>query len=525
MNPKTGEELSLHKKTLKLDWDNAKAMINGFRVNGDETIYKQAIYIISDKRKILWNEHGKDVDNICLITFNQGVDELLIKHLNANTQILNEPYKIPEESIRNRNERKYKYIAVCDTIYKTKNNAEYDAICVTICDNTLFNIWNPSGPQTRIAYGIGLFRIYKINEEFNNQEIETKGIAPSEIKEGLNKKVTICEPVLTDPEFKKIKELLEISISESINGIPIHDTLRGYVGTSDKDKSIETNKIHKDSQINELTKPDITKFEKELTTLCNLLKFKKQIILQGAPGTGKTYTAEEIAKKLTENNRGEYKIIQFHPAYTYEDFVRGIVAKTTKSGISYEVEDKILLEFVEKAKDESKNFVLILDEINRANLPAVLGELIFALEYRNKIVDCLYKKGISNSIKLPDNLYLIGTMNTSDRSVGNIDYAIRRRFAFYLLKADKEIIRGMYKNTYKLAVELFEEVEELFSNISPDFNKEDVMIGHSYFLSDDLHKLKLKLEYEIKPILREYIKDGVLLDNNDLLKKINALKL
>ena len=217
---------------------------------------------------------------------------------------------------------------------------------------------------------------------------------------------------------------------------------------------------------------------------------------------------------LTQNKEvithGEHRIIQFHPAYTYEDFVRGIVAKTDAAGnISYEVENKTLAEFAEKAEgNPNGNYVLIIDEINRANLPAVLGELIYALEYRDdESMESMYEYEGKRSIKLPSNLYIIGTMNTADRSVGHIDYAIRRRFAFVDILPDETVI------TNDKAKKLFGEVANLFSSkyLSSDFHKNDVQIGHSYFIVDDEDELRTKLSYEIKPILNEYIKDGILL--------------
>lgn len=230
-------------------------------------------------------------------------------------------------------------------------------------------------------------------------------------------------------------------------------------------------------------------------------------------------------EELFENNEvmthGEFEIIQFHPAYTYEDFVRGIVVKTNDAGnISYEVENKNLAKFAKKAiENPNGKYVLIIDEINRTNLPSVLGELIYALEYRGESVESIYEYKNTREIKLPKNLYVIGTMNTADRSVGHIDYAIRRRFAFYDVLPSKKVI------IFEKAIKLFESIEGLFkgdnAQISSDFEADDVQLGHSYFLpskkdisEEDFYKeLSIKLKYEIKPILYEYIKDGVLLDS------------
>jgi len=292
-----------------------------------------------------------------------------------------------------------------------------------------------------------------------------------------------------------------------------------------------------DALLNNIKKVSHTMKKEEIK---KLLEYKKQVILQGAPGTGKTYIAKEIADEMTKEG-GEWKIIQFHPSYTYEDFVRGIVTEVDKEGkISYKVTNKILADFAQNAKDNpQKKFVLIIDEINRANLPSVLGELIYALEYRGEEVESMYNHPeYGQKISLPENLYIIGTMNTTDRSIGHIDYAIRRRFAFYTLSADKSVIEEEYKNNENLkdkALELFDKIKNLTAeNISPDYSIDDIMIGHSYFLAEDEkeleEELKMKLEYEIKPILREYYKDGILIDrNNDnkesLIDKINKLSL
>lgn len=183
-----------------------------------------------------------------------------------------------------------------------------------------------------------------------------------------------------------------------------------------------------------------------------------------------------------------------------------------------------------------KKFVLIIDEINRANLSSVLGELIYALEYRNEKVRSIYKdeKG-SNELVLPDNLYIIGTMNTADRSVGHIDYAIRRRFAFVDLLP--EILTNNKEINFDLM--LFNAVTELFTTdnyktrsefLSSEFDPKDVALGHSYFIqkldkngTKTPDNMNVRLDFEIKPILFEYVKDGVLKES--AVPKINSLKI
>ena len=394
--------------------------------------------------------------------------------------------------------------------------------------------------------------------------------------------------------------------------------------------------------------------EKELQKYTDLLRYKSQIILQGPPGTGKTREAKRIAKALLglgENDRLEgneqFKLIQFHPSYSYEDFVRGIVAEPNEEGdgIVYTAENKILGSFAKEALDnwnkaqqssqtleeeeifeafiqhikeelaqneeykyplteavyifdaddkrfkykgdnwevhsrglnmnyaeikriiESgvkdrqgvtklttiggqarqhasyflrivekyydfkksykpivadkvalKNYILVIDEINRANLSAVLGELIYALEYRGEAVESMYAIEGDNKLVLPKNLYIIGTMNTADRSVGHIDYAIRRRFAFVnVLPKDLSRELGEHFNS-----ELFNQVSEVFDkNLSREFKKEDVQLGHSYFITSHT-PIEIRWEYEIKPILLEYVKDGILV-GEEIESTINSL--
>ena len=241
----------------------------------------------------------------------------------------------------------------------------------------------------------------------------------------------------------------------------------------------------------------------------------------------------------TINKKEDFiKILQFHPSYTFEDFVRGIVAKPNEDaeGILYEAENKILAKLSEDAQNDiENNYVLIIDEINRANLSSVLGELIYALEYRGEEVESMYEVDGSQKLILPSNLYIIGTMNTADRSVGHIDYAIRRRFAFVEVLPEKlndeKII--FHEDWFKKVSELFiTNYDEYFADeerkvilkpsktLSSEFRPEDVWIGHSYFIQKKLEDNKLepeefrmKIDYEIKPILMEYVKDGVLVGN------------
>ncbi len=295
-----------------------------------------------------------------------------------------------------------------------------------------------------------------------------------------------------------------------------------------------------------------------------------QMIMQGPPGTSKTYSAREYLKYIgkgaseselisdetldslqiksyckekplsdwVEDNPGEapvmaWDIVQFHPSYGYEDFVRGIEVSTIrsqngeKSVVSYETVNKILGEMAEAAsRPEFKDtkFFLIIDEINRANLATVFGELIYGLEYRGKSVATPYTVENSNKVVLSENLYILGTMNTADKSIGGIDYAIRRRFLFFSLLPERKTILEYKIGTFgnadteikqqeinEKAATLFDRVAELFNadNLNSEYYKDDVQIGHTYFLVSSEEQLYLRFRYQMLPILREYYKDGM----------------
>ena len=294
--------------------------------------------------------------------------------------------------------------------------------------------------------------------------------------------------------------------------------------------------------------------------------WNKQVILYGPPGTSKTYSATIIAarflagsdrwdeeKQLEENSyklakrllndnniKARYKIVQFHPSYSYEDFVRGITVKPAKrnNGITYVTESKIFEKFCKQAQGNKKQkYVLIIDEINRAPLASVLGELIYGLEYRESSIATPYAINGKQEFSIPDNLYIIGTMNTADRSIGSIDYAVRRRFAFVQVKSNGEEIEGSWidKNVgikaKKLYDKLMNEEDGIFSKEyleDQDMDVNDIKIGHTYFLGrkneaveDEKGYLEYRIEYQIKPIYEEYIKDGII--KRDGLKKFDEI--
>lgn len=284
------------------------------------------------------------------------------------------------------------------------------------------------------------------------------------------------------------------------------------------------------------TKLEETAMEKPEYKVLDVLlnNYSRNIIFEGPPGTGKTYTAHKVIKgllgenwknlqfhKLDDYSEGAWEIVQFHPNYSFEDFVRGLVAEPTDHGVTFLARDKIFAQMCQKAEENpKKKFALIIDEINRGDLSKILGELIYALEYRGESVSLLYgirkNDGEENTgLTVPDNLFIIGTMNTADRSIALVDYAIRRRFSFVKMNPEREVVINYPwfadDNVRNRALLMYDKTQQLFED-----DNEEYRLGHTYFICGNLtntgglEELDFKLQYQVKPILLEYVKEGIL---------------
>ena len=291
---------------------------------------------------------------------------------------------------------------------------------------------------------------------------------------------------------------------------------------------------------NEQSTKEYTKFdflkevlitEEKYDNIVNTLERKKNIILQGVPGVGKTFCAKKIMYSLMNyKDESRIKTVQFHQSYSYEDFIQGY--RPNDDG-NFEIKNGLFYDLVQEARkeyeralannEEPKKYCMIIDEINRGNLSKVFGELLMLIESDKR--DSKWSINLTYSdddFYIPSNLYIIGTMNTADRSLATIDYALRRRFAFISLEpafendeaCDK--LKNYLVNQEKIEVAFVERIITAYRKLNNYIAKvlsKDFMIGHSYFINqfnndeDNEEVYKSIVDYEILPLLEEYFYD------------------
>lgn len=291
----------------------------------------------------------------------------------------------------------------------------------------------------------------------------------------------------------------------------------------DEEEETEENTIYSDEDFLN----DVYMDMHQLQTLKSLLNRKKNLILQGAPGVGKTFAAIRLAYAIMgEKDEDRVKIIQFHQNYSYEDFVMGYKPNAEKG---FSLVNGIFYDICQQAKlHHDVPYFLIIDEINRGNLSKIFGELLQLIEadYRDSPIQLAYNK---QRFSVPSNLYLIGMMNTADRSLAMIDYALRRRFSFYEMKPAfensgfKEYVEEKQDPRLNNLVKALMELNKVIAD--DDSLGNGFCIGHSYLCNlEGKYDLESIVEYDIVPMLREYWFDNDERFNNEARKLRNAIK-
>lgn len=271
--------------------------------------------------------------------------------------------------------------------------------------------------------------------------------------------------------------------------------------------------------------------EEKFLKIVSILGRKKNIILEGAPGVGKTFLARKIAYQLIGEVKDEnIEMVQFHQSYSYEDFVQGI--RPSDNG-NFEVRNGIFYNFCQKARRSGESFVFIIDEINRGNLSKIFGELMMLIESDKRsekyAIKLTYSDEEDDRFYVPSNVYIIGCMNTADRSLAIVDYALRRRFAFCLIQPEfnetfQEFLAAKVgKENVEKMVKRIKQVNGMIqANSSLGKGLE---IGHSYFcqteeIQDFATWWSDLCEYELFPYIQE-----ICFDNDDLcLELCNMLR-
>lgn len=282
--------------------------------------------------------------------------------------------------------------------------------------------------------------------------------------------------------------------------------------TNFDDLDMELNIKNSNNKLQQYTKFDFERevFGTNVIELIEILEYKKNIILQGAPGVGKTYTARRLAYAMMGfKDDSRLLQVQFHQSYTYEDFIKGL--RPTEDG-GFKFEEGPFYKICKQAENdaEHKPYYVIIDEINRGNMSKILGEMFSLIEkdHRNETIQLKYG---GEQFSVPDNLYIIGTMNTADRGLIMLDYALRRRFAFITVEPayKSQGFRQLLAQSDNLK---FNKIARKIIDLNKEICEDDMLgpgfqIGHSYFClgrkitDQDLEHI---ITYEIMPLLAEY---------------------
>lgn len=306
--------------------------------------------------------------------------------------------------------------------------------------------------------------------------------------------------------------------------------------------------LNKNSSKKALEEDIIQTSQESMNVFSKMLLESKNIIFRGAPGTGKSYLAKEIAadiisngytdqyENLTTEQKKQVEFVQFHPNYDYSDFVEGLRPKLNPDGsMGFELQDGVFKKFVNKARvnfenslkssEELKKYIFIIDEINRGEISKILGELFFAIDpgYRGKVGEVTTQYAnmhadLEEKFYIPENVYIIGTMNDIDRSIDTFDFAMRRRFRFIEIKAESTQDMLECLEDEKLKNKSIEIMDKLNAEIiKVDGLNENYQIGAAYFLKVKTLGFNALWEDYLCPLLQEYVRG--LYDENGIMNK------
>ncbi|MDX8045373.1 AAA family ATPase [Gracilibacillus sp. S3-1-1] len=376
--------------------------------------------------------------------------------------------------------------------------------------------------------------IQEIDQVMNEDSIDPKRAEVNEFQNWLSNQVTDTGVSLNEKTVKqKVKALKDIEhyFDASIFGETDMEQLKQLKDIIASDESYSKYKGVSGSSIDYYirfieSKPTVQENEsftmdaflsdvfieqEELLRLISLLENKKNLILKGAPGVGKTYIAKRLAYvMMEEKDETRVHMVQFHQSYSYEDFIEGFRPKSDGEG--FELKQGPFVKFARKAaRDPERDYFFVIDEINRGNMSKIFGELMMLIEAdkRDEQVNLLYS---NDKFSVPSNLYIIGMMNTADRSLALLDYALRRRFSFFEIKPAFQnetftsYVNGL--NNPEALHRVIDEMKRLNNQIVEELGT-GFQIGHSYFVGDaykvdTANRVEEVIEYEIIPQLYEY---------------------
>jgi 5-methylcytosine-specific restriction protein B len=291
--------------------------------------------------------------------------------------------------------------------------------------------------------------------------------------------------------FKKLFPLVLLTVSDNPSS-----SIRKYLDEEDQEPSLQG--------VYTLTEcaADTGFAEEDLERWVRSIRRKRQAVLYGPPGTGKTHIARKLAEHLVGGGRGFSDLVQFHPSYSYEEFIQGIRPEPLPGGggLDYPLKKGRFLEFCDRAREAGESpCVLIIDEINRAHLSRVFGELMYLLEYRGHEIPLAAGRPFS----IPENVYILGTMNTADRSIALVDHALRRRFAFIGLRPNMDILRRVHGDS-----EWVEPLIQILSEVNQEIGNPHYEVGVTFFLGNGTRgEIEDIWQMEIYPYLEEYFFD------------------